>query len=226
MSGHAIPRLTTGRLLLREWQDADREPFAAMNGDPRVVEHLPGPLDRAASDALVDRIAARWASDGHGLWAVERRADARFIGFVGLAAPTFTAGFTPCVEVGWRLRPDAWGHGFATEAALAALRFGFEELDLAEIVSFTVPANVRSRAVMARIGLTRDPADDFEHPNLPEGHPLRQHVLYRLGRDAWLARPRARVASKPASPPTNAGRSDRVEGPVRRSLARPARRRA
>ena len=186
MEGPPIPRLETKRLALREWRDDDREPFAVMNADPRVAEYLSRPLDRLDSDAFLDRIVARWASDGHGLWAVERRDDGTFIGFVGLAAPNFEAAFTPCVEVGWRLAPEAWGHGFATEAARAALGFGFERLELEEIVSFTVPANVRSRAVMERLGMTRDPADDFLHPNLPDGHPLRQHVLYRLRRADWL----------------------------------------
>lgn len=187
MAEATIPRLTTARLLLREWRDADREPFAEMNADPRVVTFLSGPRDRVASDAFVDRIVARWASDGHGLWAVERREDGAFLGFVGLAAPSFEASFTPCVEVGWRLTPAAWGQGFATEGARAALRFGFEDVGLEEIVSFTVPDNVRSRAVMERLGMTRDPADDFDHPGYAEGHQLRRHVLYRLGRDAWRA---------------------------------------
>ena len=190
MEGPPIPRRATERLVLREWRDEDRAPFAALNADARVVEFLSKPLDRAESDAFVDRIIGHWADDGHGLWAVEVRDDGRFIGFVGLAAPNFEAAFTPCVEVGWRLSPEAWGHGYATEAAREALRFGFEDLDLMEIVSFTVPANARSRAVMERIGLTRDPADDFDHPNLPEGHPLRRHVLYRLRREDW-----ARTAS-------------------------------
>lgn len=180
-----IPRLATERLLLREWLPADREPFARMNADPRVAEFLGEPMTRAASNALVDRIDARWLSDRHGLWAVERREDGVFLGFVGLAAPSFETAFTPCVEIGWRLDPAAWGHGYATEAARAALRFGFEELDLAEIVSFTTVTNVRSRAVMERLGLGRNPADDFDHPSLPAGHPLRPHVLYRLGRDRW-----------------------------------------
>jgi RimJ/RimL family protein N-acetyltransferase len=187
MAGATIPRLTTARLLLREWRDADRQPFAELNADPRVAEFLSGPLDRAASDALVERIRQVWAADGYGLWAIERSEDGAFIGFVGLSSPAFEAAFTPCVEVGWRLAPTAWGHGYATEAGRAALRFGFEDLGLAEIVSFTVPANVKSRAVMERLGMTRDPADDFDHPRFPDGHRLRRHVLYRLGRDAWLA---------------------------------------
>ncbi len=182
-----MPRLETERLDLREWRPADREPFAALNSDPRVVEHLSGPLDRAASDAFLDRIVARWA-DGHGLWAVERREDGRFLGFVGLATQTFEAPFTPCVEVGWRLAVEAWGHGYATEAARAALRFGFERLGLEEIVSITRPGNVRSRAVMERLGMTRDPADDFTRPaRNGVGTPVHE-VVYRLSRAAWLAR--------------------------------------
>jgi RimJ/RimL family protein N-acetyltransferase len=144
-------------------------------------------MDRAASDALVDRIVGHWASDGHGQWAVERVEDGRFLGFVGLAAPSFETAFTPCVEVGWRLAAASWGHGYATEGARAALRFGFDDLKLDEIVSFTTVANVRSRAVMERLGMTRDPADDFDHPRIAVGNPLRPHVLYRLARDAWRA---------------------------------------
>jgi len=182
----AVPRLETERLLLRDWHPADRGPFAALNADPRVMEHFPSRLTRAESDAFIKRMRERWTAEGFGLWAVERRADGRFLGFTGLAAPTFEAHVTPCVEVGWRFAVEAWGHGYATEAARAALRFGFEDLDLAEIVSFTVPANTRSRAVMERLGMTHDPADDFDHPRLPEGHPLRRHVLYRLAHARWL----------------------------------------
>jgi RimJ/RimL family protein N-acetyltransferase len=190
MDGPPIPQLTTSRLVLREWRDADREPFAEVNADPRVAEFLRGTLDRAASDALVDRIRDHWATNGHGLWAVERVDDGAFLGFVGLATHAFEAAFMPSVEVGWRLAAAAWGHGYATEAARAALRFGFEDLELAEIVSFTVPANVKSRAVMERLGMTRDAAGDFEHPRFPEGHRLRQHVLYRLKREQWARQAR------------------------------------
>ena len=150
-----------------------------MNADPTVMEFFPKPLDRAESDGMAARIEAHFERRGFGLWAVEVPGVADFIGFVGLSTPTFEAHFTPCVEVGWRLARDHWGRGYATEAARAALDFGFRQLGLPEIVSFTVPANRRSRGVMERIGMTRSPADDFDHPVLPEGHPLRKHVLYR-----------------------------------------------
>lgn len=158
-----------------------------MNADPRVMEHFPKLLTRPESDAMAARIDRYFDERGFGLWAVEVVGGARFIGFVGLAAPVFTAPFTPCVEVGWRLARDAWGFGYATEAAKEALRMGFEKLNLSEIVSFTVPANQRSRRVMERLGMKRDPNDDFNHPSLPEGHHLRRHVLYRLSKGAWLA---------------------------------------
>ena len=186
MTGGLIPRIQTERLVLREWLDRDRAPFAALNADPAVVEFLSRPLEPAASDALVERIVEGWRNDGFGLWAVERLDDQAFLGFTGLSRPSFEAAFTPAaVEVGWRFAAAAWGHGYATEAAKVAVAFGFEELGLDEIVSFTVPANVRSRAVMERLGMTSDAADDFDHPNLPAGHPLRRHVLYRLPRSTW-----------------------------------------
>jgi RimJ/RimL family protein N-acetyltransferase len=178
----AIPRLVTERLLLREWRDADREPFAAMNGDPRVMEHFPSALSRAESDHMVDRILAHWRDDGCGLWAVERTGDGAFLGFTGLAAPGTSPGMPPFVEVGWRFAVDAWGHGYATEAATAAVAWGFDVLGLEEIASWTTTRNVKSRAVMERIGMTHDTADDFDHPRLPVGHPQRRHVLYRLRR--------------------------------------------
>jgi RimJ/RimL family protein N-acetyltransferase len=174
--------LRTDRLRLRRWLPADHAPFAALNADPRVTEYLPGPLSREESDALVARIEAHFDQHGFGLWAVETRHVEAFAGFIGLLVPRFEAHFTPCVEIGWRLGAEHWGHGYATEGARAVLAFGFEELGLEEIVSFTVPGNARSRRVMERIGMTYDPADDFDHPSLPEGHPLRRHVLYRIDR--------------------------------------------
>jgi RimJ/RimL family protein N-acetyltransferase len=176
--------IRTPRLLLRRWRETDLAPFAAMNADPRVVEHLPGPMTREASDAFVARIAANFVARGFDVFAVEIPGVAPMIGFVGLTVPRFESAFTPCVEIGWRVAPEHWGRGYATEAARASLEFGFTHLALDEIVSFTVPANVRSRRVMERIGMTHDPRDDFEHPALPEGHRLRPHVLYRIRRGA------------------------------------------
>jgi RimJ/RimL family protein N-acetyltransferase len=172
--------LTTERLLLREWRDADREPFARMNADPRVMEYFPETLSRDESDAMVDRVRAVWARNGFGWWAAELRETGEFIGFIGLNVPSFEAHFTPCVEIGWRLAAEHWNRGLATEGARESLRFGFGELGLREIVAFTVPANARSRRVMEKLGMTHDSADDFDHPRIAEGHLLRRHVLYRV----------------------------------------------
>lgn len=172
----------TERLILRGWRDADREPFAALNADPLAMEHFPSTMTRAESDAFAGRADAALRQRGWGLWAVEVAGGAPFIGAVGLNEVRFDAPFTPAVEVLWRLLPAYWGHGYATEAAREALAVGFGELGLAEIVSFTIPANHRSRAVMGRLGMRRDPTGDFDHPNLPDGHPMRRHVLYRLQR--------------------------------------------
>lgn len=174
------PELRTRRLWLRGWSDADLAPFAALNADPAVTEYLGGALTREQSDALARRIREHFDRHGFSLWAVEVMEPAQFAGFLGLAIPEFEAHFTPCVEIGWRLAREHWGHGYATEGARAARAFGFEQLGLDEIVSFTAVANRRSRAVMERIGMQRDPADDFDHPSLPVGHPLRRHVLYRM----------------------------------------------
>lgn len=181
------PRLHTERLLLRRWTDADREPFARLNADPEVARYLAGPMTRVDSDRLVDRIEADFDADGFGLWAVEVSDRGQFIGYTGLSRPRFTAHFTPAVEVGWRMARSAWGHGYATEAAGAALGHGFGPAGLGEIVSFTTRANLRSRAVMERLSMTHDEADDFAHPLLGAEHPLRPHVLYRLSRSRWVA---------------------------------------
>lgn len=174
------PAITTRRLVLRRWRDADRVPFAALNADPEVTRYLRKPLTREESDAFVDRIERTFETRGLGVWAVEVADTAEFIGFTGLWPTRFDAHFTPAIEVGWRLARSAWGHGYATEAAMASVRFGFDHLGLDEIVSFTAEINTRSIAVMRRIGMVRDPADDFDHPDIPPESPLRRHVLYRI----------------------------------------------
>ena len=184
-----LPReFRTDRLLLRRWRTSDRAPFAELNRDPRVVEHLPAALTPEESDKLAARIEAHFDRHGFGLWAVEIRNSTKFAGFVGLSVPGFEAHFTPCVEIGWRLAAQHWGCGYATEGARAVLQFGFETLGLGEIVSFTVPGNLRSRRVMDRIGMIHNPADDFDHPALPD-HPLGRHALYRLTREEWAGAP-------------------------------------
>jgi RimJ/RimL family protein N-acetyltransferase len=151
-----------------------------MNADPRVMEHFPAPLSRAESDALAARIEADFERHGFGLWAVEVPGVTPFAGFVGLSVPRFRAHFTPCVEIGWRIAAEHWNRGYASEGARAVLEAAAETPGIGPIVSFTVPGNLPSRRVMEKIGLARDPADDFDHPSLPDGHPLRRHVLYRL----------------------------------------------
>ncbi len=184
MHGPAIT-LQGPRVRLRPWRidgpDSDLDEFAALNADPRVMEHLPQPLSRDETAAMMGRMQAKLEAQGWGHWALD--VDGRCIGFVGLSVPSFDAHFMPCVEIGWRLAALAWGRGYATEGARLALAHGFGPVGLQEIVSFTVPANVRSRAVMERLGMRRDPADDFDHPRLI-GHRLQRHVLYRLRRQA------------------------------------------
>jgi RimJ/RimL family protein N-acetyltransferase len=183
-----MSELTTDRLLLRQWTDADYEPFAALNADPVVMEHFPAPVTREASDALIERVKPLIAAGGFGLWAMEVRETGQFIGFTGLSVPSFEAHFMPAVEIGWRLAKDAWGKGYATEAALASLAFGFGPAGLDEIVSFTATTNLPSQRVMQRIGMTHDEAGDFDHPRLEPGHRLERHVLYRITRAQWEAR--------------------------------------
>jgi len=179
-----IIEFETDRLRLRQWLPADREPFAALNADPNVMEFFPAILDRAASDAIADRCESLIAERGWGFWAAEEKESGQFIGFVGLHTPSPELPFSPCVEIGWRLATRYWNKGFATEAARGALRVGFELLRLKEIVSFTAVRNLRSRAVMEKLGMAEAPGT-FEHPHLAEGHALRLHCLYRLSREQW-----------------------------------------
>jgi RimJ/RimL family protein N-acetyltransferase len=183
--------LRTERLLLRRWRAEDREPFAAINADPVVMEHFPSTLTRAESDALMDRLELAFEEHGFGLWALEARDTGRFLGFTGLSVPRFHASWMddrhqPVVEVGWRLAREAWGAGLATEAARAALRFGFEELALPEVVSFTTVTNLRSQTVMRRLGMTR--VAEYEHP-VDSGRPL-PSVAYLLTEQDWRDGPR------------------------------------
>lgn len=177
--------IETKRLILRLWRESDGAPFAELNADHEVMEFLPATLTTAQSDAFVATIRAHWDEHGYGLWAVELKDGTPFIGYVGLAKVHFEAHFAPAVEIGWRLSRAAWGAGFASEAARAALAFAFDTLSLDQVVSFTVPANRRSLGVMERIGLRHDGADDFDHPSMPDGHPLQRHVLHRLRRTEW-----------------------------------------
>jgi RimJ/RimL family protein N-acetyltransferase len=190
-----MANLETKRLLLRRWLRGDLRPFARINRDPVVMEHFPAQLSRAESDAMAQRIEEHFKQHRFGLWAAELRGVEEFIGFVGLSVPRFEAEFTPCVEIGWRLAREHWGKGLATEGARAAIWYAFAELKLPSLVSFTVPANVRSRRVMEKLGMTYDAKDDFEHPGLPVGHALRRHVLYRVSRGEWERADRARTAS-------------------------------
>ena len=180
MAGHdSDVVIRTSRLALRRWRPEDREAFAAMSADPRVMAHFMATLSRPQSDAVVDMIEAELAERPFGLWAVEIPGVVPFAGFVGLHVPGFEAHFTPCVEIGWRLAAEHWGHGYASEAAQAALAYAWDPLGLTEVVAFTAVGHARSRAVMERVGMRHDPAGDFDHPRLPEGHQLRPHVLYR-----------------------------------------------
>ncbi|MFX0537990.1 GNAT family N-acetyltransferase [Ornithinimicrobium sp. Y1847] len=194
----AVPELRTPRLLMRAFGSPDREPFARLNADPEVMKYLQGPMDRERSDAFVDRIALCWAEHGWGLWALEVVETGEFIGYTGLwpapdvvrAEPDLDTSALPhrwAVEVGWRLAAHAWGQGYAPEAAREALRFGFEEVGLAEIVSFTAAVNRPSWRVMEKIGLRRDPTRDFAHPKVDaRAHPeLVDHLLYALTATQW-----------------------------------------
>jgi RimJ/RimL family protein N-acetyltransferase len=183
-----MTELTTDRLLMRAWKESDYEPFAALNADPAVMEHFPAPMTPEQSNTVADLFSEQLKERGFGLWALEVLETGQFIGFTGLSVPSFEAHFTPAVEVGWRLSKDAWGNGYASEAARAALAHGFGPAGLDEVVSFTATTNKPSQRVMERIGMTHDEADDFDHPRLDPGHRLERHVLYRITRARWEAR--------------------------------------
>lgn len=176
------PILKTERLILRQWCEDDLKPFAELNADSRVREYFPGLLNRQESNASVKLMSGHIQKYGWGFWATSLIQTSEFIGFIGLEDIHFAAPFnklSPAVEIGWRLAFSHWGKGYATEGAKAALRYGFKKLNLVEIVSFTAVQNTRSRKVMEKINMYHDPKDDFDHPKLLEGHPLRRHVLYR-----------------------------------------------
>ncbi len=176
-------RVLTERLVLREFLPTDLDPFAAMNADRVVMEHFVRTMTREDTERFVERIEAHWRTEGWGLWALERRDSGAFIGYTGLWPVRFEVAFEPKVEVGWRLAAEHWGHGFATEAARAAVDVAFDRLGWPEVTSFTAVANERSQAVMRRIGMRREPEWDFDHPAVPDGHPVRPHVFYRLRAD-------------------------------------------
>jgi RimJ/RimL family protein N-acetyltransferase len=180
------PMLETARLQLRQWQPQDYAPFAAMGADPDVMAYFPKLLTTEESEAIAERISQKITVQGWGFWAVEIKASGDFAGFVGLNEPQYAMPCSPCVEVGWRLAKAYWGQGYATEAGRAALEFAFNPLNLSEVVSFTSVLNLRSQAVMRRLGM-QDVQQNFEHPLVPEGDRLREHVLYKIGRADWLS---------------------------------------
>ncbi len=189
--------ITTARLTLRRWRDDDRAPFQALNADPRVMEFFPALATPDETDQMIERIEQHFGRYGFGLFAAELIETRAFIGFVGLNVPTFDAPFMPAVEIGWRLAFDHWGKGLATEGALAVVRYAFESLRLPGLVSFTSTGNLRSRRVMEKIGMAHNPADDFDHPRIPEAHALRRHVLYRLNAPGLPAAPDLGNLSRP-----------------------------
>lgn len=178
--------IETERLQLRPFRLNDLDPMAAINEDRQVCEFLPTIGTREATLQFIERVIAHHKKNGFSLYATELKSSREMIGFVGLLIPSFEAHFTPAVEIGWRLGSQYWGNGYATEAAIAVLDYGFTEIDLDEIVSFTVPANIRSKRVMKKIGLHHNPEDDFDHPRLEKAHPLCRHILYKLTREEYL----------------------------------------
>jgi RimJ/RimL family protein N-acetyltransferase len=179
------PTLRTKRLMLRRWTDDDREDFARISADPEVMRYRLAPLSRRESDSLIDAIEVSFDENGFGLWAVERLEDDRLLGFTGFGTSDFEAPFCPAIDIGWTLARDVWGHGYATEGAVAAMNFAFNEFHLDQVVAHTTQLNERSQAVMRRLGMTHDPGDDFDTPWYEIGHPCRRFVLYRMEASDW-----------------------------------------
>ncbi|MEO7105441.1 MAG: GNAT family N-acetyltransferase [Rhodoferax sp.] len=177
--------LRTPRVLLRQWKDSDIDAWAAMNADPEVRRYFPSVLSRADAQGEADRIRASIAQRGWGMWALEVPGVHPFAGFVGLNLPGYEAPWMPAVEIGWRLAPAAWHKGYATEGAAAALHFAFTQLRLPQVVAMSVPTNGPSHSVMERIGMVRDEAADFDHPRVPDGSPLKRHILHRVTSEQW-----------------------------------------
>ncbi len=175
--------LTTDRLILRPWVDADREPFAAINADAEVMRYFPSVQTRQTSDATVDRQMKAQADVGYCFWAAEMRDSGQFIGFIGIQDVPDYYGVGDGIEIGWRLAASTWGKGLAPEGAQACLAYAFSRLQAPEVVAFTATLNKSSMRVMEKIGMTRDVAGDFDHPMIEEGHPIRPHVLYRIKAD-------------------------------------------
>jgi RimJ/RimL family protein N-acetyltransferase len=179
----------TPRLLLRQWKDSDLEPFAEMSSDSRVMEHFPSPLSRTESDAVADKISRLINERGWGFWALEEKASGKFLGFTGLHIPVPELPFSPCVEIGWRLKFSAWGKGFASEAATKALEVAFAIIQLEDVVAFATAGNFRSHKVMERLGMRKD--YEFEHPGLDLESPHRKHILYRISKHYWKNKERS-----------------------------------
>ena len=192
--------IETERLRMREWRDDDLAPLARIFSDTRVREYFPSTLDEEQSAEWLERNRQHFADHGYGMWAIESRQEAALIGYLGLVQVNFVSHFTPAVEIGWGFAHDAWGQGYASESGRAALGHGFEQLGLDEIVSMTVPANTRSWGLMRGLGMRRNPDEDFDHPNVPGGHPLRPHVLYRLAAEEWRRRARPSPNGSSAQP--------------------------
>ncbi|MCP4342668.1 MAG: GNAT family N-acetyltransferase [Desulfobulbaceae bacterium] len=181
-----VTELETDRLLLRQWKNQDLSAFAKLTADSEVMEYFPSTLSSEESNAMAQKCKSLISERGWGVWASELKESGDFIGFVGIHKPKATLPFSPCVEIGWRLLREHWGNGYATEAAAEALRFSFESLGLNEVVSFTTVSNYRSRSVMEHLGLSNT-NQNFEHPDIPDGHQLSEHVLYKITKSEWQA---------------------------------------